>query len=87
MVRRLLGVVASLLGAALTLASAFLLLHMTVQSELLENALVRNLAMLGTLIAGVLLLMGSVYIGTRISVLLFARNEHAEDPGKRYEHP
>jgi hypothetical protein len=87
MIRRLLGVIASLLCAALTLASVFLLLHMTVQSELMENPLPRNLAMLGTLIAGVLLLMGSVYISTRIAVLLFSGKEHAENPGKTSERP
>jgi len=87
MIRRLLGMVASLLGAALILASAFLLLYMTVQSELMENPLARNLAMLGTLIAGVFLLMGSVYLSTRIAVLLFAGKEHSETVGKGNEHP
>ena len=72
MLRRLLAVIAPLLGVALTLASVFLLLRMTVQSELMEDPLWRNLAMLGTLIAGVMLLVGSVYVSTRITVLLFS---------------
>lgn len=84
--RRLLGLIVLLLGAALTLASVFLLLHMTVQAELMENVLPRNLAMLGTLIAGVFLLMGSVYICTRIAVLLFSGKKQAENPGIRIEH-
>jgi hypothetical protein len=81
MVRKLLAVVAPLLGVALTLASTFLLLRMTVQSELMEDPLQRNLAILGTLVAGVLLLVGSVYISTRLTVLLFSREMPAEKPG------
>jgi len=78
MVQKLLAVVAPLLGVALTLASAFLLLRMTMQTELMENPLQRNLAILGTLVAGVLLLVGSVYISTRLTVLLFSRKGPAE---------
>jgi hypothetical protein len=81
MVRRLLAVVAPLLGVALTLASVFLLLRMTVEVELMEDPLSRNLAILGTLAAGVLLLVGSVYVSTRITVLLFSRKAPAEKPG------
>jgi len=87
MVRKLLAVVAPLLGVALTLASAFLLLGMTVQTELLEDPLQRNLAILGTLVAGVLLLVGSVYISTRLTVLLFSRKVPAEKPGGENGHP
>jgi hypothetical protein len=72
MVQKLLAVVAPLLGVALTLASTFLLLRMTMQTELMEDPLQRNLAILGTLVAGVLLLVGSVYISTRLTVLLFS---------------
>jgi hypothetical protein len=81
MVKRLLAVIGPLLGVALTLASVFLLLQMTRQSELLEDPLQRNLAILGTLVAGVFLLMGSVYVITRISVLLFSRKEGEQAPG------
>jgi len=87
MVQKLLAVVAPLLGVALTLASAFLLLGMTVQTELLEDPLQRNLAILGTLVAGVLLLVGSVYISTRLTVLLFSRKVPAEKPGGENGHP
>jgi hypothetical protein len=80
-VRRLLAVVAPFLGVALTLASVFVLLRMTVEAELMEDPLSRNLAILGTLLAGVLLLVGSVYISTRIAVLLFSRKVPAEKPG------
>ena len=86
MVQKLLAVVAPLLGVALTLASAFLLLGMTVQTELLEDPLQRNLAILGTLVAGVLLLVGSVYISTRLTVLLFSRKVPAEKPGGENGH-
>lgn len=81
MLRKLLAVVAPLLGVALTLASAFLLMRMTAQSELMENPLQRNLAILGTLVAGVILLVGSVYVSTRLTVLLFSREAPTEKPG------
>ncbi|HKM92005.1 MAG TPA: hypothetical protein VJX29_15455 [Candidatus Acidoferrales bacterium] len=87
MVRKLLAVVAPLLGVALTLASAFLLLGMTVQTDLLEDPLQRNLAILGTLVAGVLLLVGSVYLSTRLTVLLFSGKGPAEKPGEGNGHP
>ncbi|HTQ85732.1 MAG TPA: hypothetical protein VMI93_05945 [Candidatus Solibacter sp.] len=77
-VRKLLAIIAPLLGVALTLASVFLLLYMTVQSELMEDPLLRNLAIFGTLIAGVLLLVGGVYISTRIIVLLLSGKTPAE---------
>jgi len=80
MLRRLLTIIAPLFGVALTLASVFLLLYMTVQSELMESPLARNLAMLGTLIAGVFLLVGSVYASTRIAVLLFSGESPREKP-------
>jgi hypothetical protein len=78
--RKLLAVVAPLLGVALTLASVFVLLRMTVQAELMEDPLPRNLAILGTLVAGVFLLVGSVYFSTRLAVLLFSRKVPAEKP-------
>jgi len=87
MVRKLLAMVAPLLGVALTLASAFLLLRMTVQTDLLEDPLQRNLAILGTLVAGVLLLVGSVYVSTRLTVLLFSGKGPTEKPGGENGHP
>jgi hypothetical protein len=77
MFRRILAIVAPLLGVALTLASVLLLLRMTVQAELMEDTLMRNLAIFGTLIAGVVLLVGSVYVSTRIAVLLFSTKTDA----------
>jgi hypothetical protein len=71
MLRKLVAVIAPLFGVALTLASVFLLLRMTVETELMEEPLQRNLAIAGTVAAGVLLLVGSVYVSTRIAVLLF----------------
>jgi len=85
MIRKFLAVIAPLLGVALTLASVFLLLYMTVQSELMEDPLARNFAMLGTLIAGVVLLVGSVYISTRITVLLLSGKDVPEKPGNASE--
>lgn len=77
MLRKTLAVIAPLLGVALTLASVFLLLRMTVEAELMEEPIPRNLAILGTLVAGVFLLVGSVYVSTRMAVLLFARKSAA----------
>jgi len=76
--QKLLAVIAPLLGVALTLASVFLLLWMTVQTELLEDPIQRHLAILGTLVAGVFLLVGSVYVTTRISVFLFSGKDRGE---------
>ena len=87
LMHRVWAVSALLLGVALTLASVFLLLHMTLRAELMEDALPRTFAMLGALVAGVLLLMGSVYISTRIAVFLFASLEHREIPFLRKKEP
>jgi len=70
--RRLLAVVVPLIGAAFTLASVFLLLRVTYEIEMMDDPLHRNLAIIGTLVAGVALLVGSVYISTRITVFLIA---------------
>jgi len=80
MLRRLIAVLTPLLGAALTLASVFVLLYMTVEAELMEDPLRRNLAILATLVAGILLLMGSVYICTRVAVLIFSRRCANQEP-------
>jgi heme/copper-type cytochrome/quinol oxidase subunit 2 len=79
-VQKLLAVIAPLLGVALTLASVFLLLWMTVQSELLEDPIQRHLAILGTMVAGVFLLVGGVYVTTRISVRLFSGKARGQPP-------
>ena len=80
LMHRVFALSALLLGVALTLASVFLLLHMTLRAELMEDALPRTFAMFGALVAGILLLMGSVYISTRIAVLLFSSSQHREIP-------
>ena len=80
MLRKLIAVLTPLLGAALTLASVFLLLFMTVQADLMEDPLRRSLAIVATLGAGVLLLVGSVYLCTRVAVLIFARRPGEQTP-------
>ena len=72
MIRRLLTIVTPLLGAAFTLASVFVLLWVTLRIELMESAPLRTLWIIGAVIGGVILLVGSVYICTRVAVLLFA---------------
>ena len=83
MVRRIIAVFAPLLGVALTLASVFLLLEMTDKAESMAEPLRRNLAMLGTLFAGVLLLVGGVYISTRLMVLLVSSKDQADKPPEK----
>jgi hypothetical protein len=72
MFRKLIALLTLLLSAALTLASVILLLAMTDKAELMDDPLRRGLAIFGTLLAGILLLMGSVYLCTRVAVRLFA---------------
>lgn len=81
MIHKLIAVITPLLGAVLTLASVFALLYMTVQAELMDDPLRRTLAILGTLAAGVLLLMGSVYLCTRVAVVVFGRSSATPNPG------
>ncbi len=72
MLRKLIALLIPLLSVALTLASVILLLAMTDRAELMDDPLRRSLAIFGTLLAGILLLMGSVYLCTRVAVLLYA---------------
>ena len=84
MLRKLIAVVTPLLGAGLTFATVYLLLRMTVETELMEDSLRRSLAIFGIFIAGVLLLLASVYVCTRVAVFLFARpqaGQKTDEPG------
>ena len=62
---------AMLVGVGLTLASVLALLEATLRIELMENMLLRSLAVLATLVGGVLLLVSSVYLYIRLAVFLF----------------
>ncbi len=64
---------AMLVGVVLTLASVLLLLEGTWRIELMDDELLRGAAILGTLIAGVVLLLGAVYLYTRLALLLFGK--------------
>ena len=84
MLRRLIAVLTPLLGAGLTFATVYLLLRMTVETELMEDSLRRSLAIFGIFVAGVVLLLASVYVCTRVAVFLFARpaaGQKTEEPG------
>ena len=72
MLRKFIALLIPLLSVALTLASVILLLAMTDKAELMDDPLRRSLAIFGTLLAGILLLMGSVYLCTRVAVRLFS---------------
>lgn len=71
MLRVLTTIVAMLMGAVVTLASVLLLLEATWRIELMESEMLRGAAILGTFVAGVVVLIGSVYLYTRLAVLLF----------------
>lgn len=59
-----------LAGVVLTLACVFLLLRAVLAITLIAHPALHALAVLGTLVFGVLLLLGSVYLTTRIAVHL-----------------
>ena len=73
MLRVLKVTLAMLVGVVLNLAAVLLLLEATWRIEMMENEPLRGAAILGTLIAGVVLLLGGVYLYTRLAVLLFGR--------------
>jgi hypothetical protein len=82
MFRTLLAVFAALLGCLLSLGSVLLLLWITLKIEMMENAWLRAAAILGALVAGVVLLMGSVFFSTRTAVLIFGeKSSNAAFPG------
>jgi hypothetical protein len=62
---------AMVVGVALTLASVLALLEVTLRIELMEDVVLRSLAELATLVGGVLLLVTSVFLYTRLAVFLF----------------
>ena len=58
-------------GVILSLASVLVLLAATLNVELMENAQLRLLAELGALLLGVFLLVASVFLYVRLTVLVF----------------
>ncbi len=77
MKRILTTAVAMLVGVVLTLASVLALLKATLRVELIENAWLLALAVLVTLVGGVLLLLLSVFLYVRLAVFLFGGEQQA----------
>jgi hypothetical protein len=70
---RLLRVAGAMLaGVVMTLACVFLLLRAVLAITRIAHPALHALAVLGTLVFGVLLLMGSIYLTTRIAVKLLS---------------
>lgn len=63
-----------LAGVVLTLACVFLLLRAVLAIGLIVHPALHALAVLGTLVFGVLLLLGSIYLTTRIAVHLLGES-------------
>lgn len=72
MKRLLRSVAAMLAGVVMTLACVFVLLGAVLAITRMTNPWLHALAVIGALVLGVLLLMGSVYLTTRIAVRLLS---------------
>jgi uncharacterized membrane protein len=73
MKRLLRSVAAMLAGVVMTLACVFVLLTAVLAITRMTNPWLHALAVIGALVLGVLLLMGSVYLTTRFAVHLLGR--------------
>jgi len=70
--KRLLAAAFSMLvGVVATLAAVLVLLRATLYIEKMSSPLLEALAILATLFLGVVLLVGSTYLSTRLAVRLF----------------
>lgn len=69
-----------LVGVILSLASVLVLLTATLNVELMENLQLRLLAELATLLLGVFLLVSSVFLYVRLTVVVFGSKPA---PGRR----
>ncbi len=72
------AVLTTLLVVAMALAAVFLLVGATITVAQMGSPLLRAIAVTLELILGVLLLVGTVYVATRVAVLLFS--ESSPDP-------
>ena len=69
-----------LAGVVLTLACVYLLLRAVLAIAAISHPALHALAVLGTLVFGVLLLLGSIYLTTRIAVHLLGGPEQSPLP-------
>ena len=68
-----LAIVAAL-AVALTLGSVLLLVGATIGISRMENPAMRALATVAELLAGILWLVGTIYIATHLAVLIFGKD-------------
>ena len=80
MKRFLLAALSLLLSVAITLASILLLLRATLIIERMQSPFLRGLSVVGAVLLGVALLVGSVYLSTHVAVRLFAKNTTDANP-------
>ena len=74
MMRLVSALAAIVAGVALTLASAFLLLHCTLWLEAQPEGWLRAVATVATLVVGAVILVGSVWVAVRLAVVLAPRS-------------
>ena len=73
MKKMLLAALAALLTVAMTLVAMLVLVEATLSVAQMTNPLQRALAVMAELILGVVLLVGTVYLATRLAVRIFGR--------------
>ncbi len=71
MIRMLLGALTALLAVILTLVAMLVLVQATLVVARMEHPLARALAVVAELVLGVVLLVGTIYAVTRLSVRIF----------------
>jgi len=75
MFRVLASIFATVLTAAMTLAAMFILVDATRYVTSLQSPLQRWLAIVAEMVLGVILLLGTVWLATRLAVKIFASKE------------
>ncbi len=71
MKRLLVAALTPLLVVAMTLAGVFVLVSASIEVAQMNSPLLRAVAVVAELTLGVLLLVGTVYLATRVAVLIF----------------
>jgi len=76
------SVLTTVLIVAMTLGAMFILVQATDYVTSLESPLQRAAAIAAELLLGVVLLLGTVWLATRLAVRIFAKNEPSAPGGK-----
>jgi hypothetical protein len=80
MKRLLAAALTALLVVAMTLAAVFVLVGASIAVAQMNSPLMRGVAVAAELTLGVLLLVGTVYLATRVAVLIFG--DKSPNPGR-----